>query len=209
MDQASREWFDAAYSFSRGMLPFSFLTFHMSIEDLCIFWPKGLTLEDAQKISKELNHFVDNLPSEKYFLEEKRRVKKELMSILREALPNVHTAICFGTLRDDLDIALISNKKVSKNIIIKLARQYAPLFPIVDWQGMMFFQVANGTAFVDKLIESRHLAIPNCPNKLSRKELKYMSQVVLGAELFWGNRLVINEMRCYIETPAFLDNFVK
>ena len=194
MNSKSREWFDLAYSFVQGTLPFGFLTGPVDSSGILRILPSASSLE-AKEMAQKCSAFYALLPSEEDFQEEKARIRKEIAQDLRELFPRAPTALEWGRLRGDLDVGLISDYYDSEEIcgILRSNREFRRRYPLLDSDSLVYFVSSTGKEIACKLRESRFESEETlCLNDL---QIRYLSDTIQGARLLWGNPNELMGMR--------------
>ncbi len=194
MNSKSREWFDLAYSFVQGTLPFGFLTGPVDSSGILRILP-GASSSEAREIAQRCSAFYALLPSEEDFQEEKTRIGKEIIRGLIELFPKAHTAVEWGRLRGDLDIGLISDHYNSEEIrrILRSSREFRRRYSLLDFDSLVYFVSSTGKEIARKLRESRFESEETrCLNDL---QMRYLSHTLQRTQLLWGNPNELAGMR--------------
>jgi hypothetical protein len=198
MLQESRKWFDSAYKFTEGILPFGYVTGEFQEDNLKRLARNQLDSNELIKLGEWIRSFHKNLPPKEDFKEEKEAVLSYLVPDLKKKLYFVDAAILFGRIVGDIDIGLIDydchDKEFSEAVY--LGCEIVKKYPIVDWDALYFFKSKNGKELASKILSSRLL--PN-QTRLDNGELEYVKQTVYTARLLWGNENELASMKNYIE----------
>ena len=195
MDEKARVWFDVAYNYLQGFLPFCVLTGEIQREDLKR-WTKGVLNDDQLgEVEQAIKQFYAKLPTEQAFMEEKQRIMPQLTMDLRKVFPYVSTAFSFGKIRGDIDIGMIANgvsasrvdQSIMKNIF--LVKKY----PIVDWDSLSYFLSDSPESFVTKIESSRKQTLN--VDILTVEEQGYVRNTLKNVNLLWGNESHIRKIQ--------------
>jgi hypothetical protein len=200
MDIKNRIWFDKVYDFTqRGFpsngnillvetLPFGLFTGPLTKEDIKCFSNLGLD----NKTLKEAKKFYKNLPQARDFLEEKERLYPQIKEYFQRLMPFVDTAITFGRIRGDIDIALISKDGTQREDLERAVEknQLTTLFPIIDWNGLYWFYSTNGLEVYNKMIQSQQMI----KEKLFKSLKENVEKPIEGARLLYGNEEELSRM---------------
>ncbi|MEA3329494.1 MAG: hypothetical protein U9Q06_02005 [Nanoarchaeota archaeon] len=195
MKRKSRKWFNLAYKCTEGVIPFGILTGPNTLDDLRKVFGADSSDEELLEIRKILNDFYMKIPSEEDFVEEKQRVLTDLPSDLHSIFPYASTAIYFGSIIGDLDIGLITEQKINEDKLIKTIRENTDTvrkYPLVDWEGILYFCSMNGLELSSRIAKSR---VQTTGKKLDTKERQYVRETILGAQVLWGDYSELEKMR--------------
>lgn len=191
MKKESRKWFKLAYRLTSGVLPFSILT------------SKDLTKEHLKKIVpfadedfltaivERVPVFYEKLPSSQDFIEEKNRIFRKLIPELKQKLSFVETAVLFGSLRNDIDIGLISEKEIPDEIISRDDRIITK-YPIVDWNALSYFVSKNGYELAERIAGTRLILKENT---LDKNEIAYIKGTIYNSKVLWGDEKQLQLMK--------------
>ena len=202
MSGEAREWFDRAYALTGGFFPFGVVT-NGTLEDLgdeSIRKITGYRIDDytLRKFRQECAALHTSMPSEDDFREEKGKVLETLLPELREKLHFIGTAVIFGRVMGDIDIALIDPNTANWELLFDAVdREMVQRYPIVDWNSMCELMSKNGEDFVGKLAYVRQLA--NKSKSLPPREIDYIRQTVETAGILWGNPVELEAMQLSVD----------
>jgi len=200
MNKKSRKWFDLAYEHSGGKIPFCFFTKEILNTWLEHFFGRNDS-EFFSDLIKRNKRFVETMPSEKEFLEEKRRVLKSAIPHLRNYLPFIDTAITFGSIRGDIDIGLIKYGNFSKEQNMKIlypGERLMAKYPLIDWNSLPVFSSASGNGLTLKIITSRCDDVSKS-KLLSKVEKDYIKETISRASILWGDKRELANMTSCLE----------
>jgi len=194
MKKKFRTWFDDAYNFTHGVLPFWTVTAPLNKRDIYSLIQLGLDNELLKKILEEVKKFYRHLPTTGAFLEEKERLYPQIVGQFQRFMPFVDSAITFGRIRGDIDIALISKRGISPTDLEKTIKenQLTNLFPIVDWNGIFWFYSTGGLEVYNRIFESRLII----NNTIDYKDVKENIEAsVENARLLYGDIEELKKMQ--------------
>lgn len=203
MDKCSRRWFDNAYNFTGGVFPFDMVCEKYTEEDLMRYTRYSLGEGAIKRIINIASNFLEKLPSEEDFQEEKEAILERLVPNLQRKLYYVDTAVMFGRVRGDIDIGLISPNGIQEDElsnVIYTECDIAIFYPILDCDGLYFFRSKNGAELAKKIIKSRLIAgdIENTEN-LDSGEWEYIKDTIHKARLLWGDENELCLMKSFFE----------
>ncbi|GEM_PF-6409094 len=189
MKQEHRDWFDRVYPLyctRSDRLPnktksFPYVVKRWSLNQLEKIG-ENLSEEDA-KLFLELQN---SIPPAEAFIEEKRRVIKELGKELYPIFKDIkQSAYLFGSLIGDIDLFMISKewRLIPQNVRDKL--------PLVDWKTIDFFIVPSAEEIVRQLLRfEKAYAIREAPSEieyLSEKRIERVKQIVKSSKRLLGD----------------------
>ena len=203
MHSFERSWFDRAYAYSRGTLPFCFLTGPTNVEELSLLIPHA-TKEELSQLSSFNQLFVQMLPSAQAFKEEKMRILPRLAKDLSQRLPFVSTAFHFGSTRGDIDLACITPVALDSSqqaLLQDPGRDLREKYPSVDWHSVSYFCMREYQEFPKLLSRSRMQATGRC-SSLPLAELAYTQKTLLEAQTLWGDPSSLESLK-NSHSPSF------
>jgi hypothetical protein len=187
MNKEARIWFDYAYRYIGGFLPFAVLTGEVSREDLVGMTKGKLSDSEWSEVEHTIKRLYAKLPSEQAFTEEKRAIIPHLKKDLKRIMPYIDTVFSFGNVRGDIDIGMIAynitTERIDQSIMENLF--LVEKYPIVDWASLVYFLSGSPEGFVAKVKLSREQVI--CTDILPVEEQDYVKQTLQAVNLLWGN----------------------
>jgi len=197
MDKESRDWFDNAYDFTRGLFPFGILIGYVSIEDMKRICHKfDMNDEELKKVRYIASQFYKKMPPEEDFQEEKENILNTFVPELREKLDFVRSVIIFGRIKGDIDIGLISSYGIPDDQLfgaIQPGCEFVKKYPIVDWDSIIYFKSRSGGELASRIIDYR--LIHDSTKKMSHEQLQYIENTIYNAKLIWGDMKELDEMK--------------
>ena len=178
MNSKSRQWFDLAYQFCGGFLPFGIITQCLEDRDIEPLRTKiNLDKKLLEHIKYASKRFSSSLPSEADFIEEKKRLYPSLALNLKQTFPYAKEIYAFGRNIGDIDLLMISQISTSRiESDIQKNPRLLEKFPIVDWESLLFFNMPSLNNFYSRLYESRIKATGL--KVLPPSELEYISETM-------------------------------
>ena len=188
MEQEHRDWFDRMYSLysnRSALLPHKIKLFPYVVKKWPLKKVKELGLNISDEDSKSFLELQASIPTPEAFIEEKRKVVKELGRELYPIFKDVkQSAYLFGSLIGDIDLFMISEewKPIPENIRGK--------FPLVDWKTIDFFIVPSSEEIVRQLLRfEKAYAIRESPSEieyLSEKRIERVKKIIKSSQRLLG-----------------------
>ena len=121
----------------------------------------------------------------------------------------METAVCFGSVRGDIDIGLISSQRPSNNELDEILPPILNQYPIVDQRSITYFKSRDAVEFVDRMILTNFEQYGL--EHLHRRARKNVRKAIKSAKLMWGDESVIEGMHDVLEyrinNQTFLNKF--
>jgi len=187
MRSKSRKWFDGVSDFLRhSEFTIGFLTGAALDEDILRLAKRDYSPGEFKKLKRLFECYYTNLPPTEDFEEEKSGIFRDLVPKLRSCLSFVETAVSFGRVRGDIDLALISEDNVSESKLIETVKdsRLPSKYPLVDWDTLLIFRCKDGTDFGNRLLKLKGFV---CDGKIPMFVYEGIGETIENAKLLWGN----------------------
>jgi len=197
MRRQSRKWFDGTYELTQGFLPFGVFTGPIDLKMLRNVSGPAFPDEMLVELLKKINSFSKKIPSKREFEEEKERLYPKLAKDLRDVFPYAHTGISFGGVVGDIDIGMITNRRLKETEVLDgfyAHKELVKKYPMLDWHTLPDFCCRGGYNLSSRIADSR---FRTTGKKLDFKEQIYVMETVLHAKVLWGDKGELVEMKRY------------